>query len=135
MPEKVFKRIDWMLVFFILPIVLAGLFTMKSFSPLENGGTFFDKQIIWVFISFAVFFIFSFIDFRFLKRTDVLVFIFLFFSFILFLLFALGYVSRGAKSWFNFGFFSVQPVDAMKLVLILILAKYFSRRHVEIHDI
>jgi rod shape determining protein RodA len=135
MAEKVFKRIDWMLVFFILPIVLAGLFTMKSFSPLENGGTFFNKQIIWVLISFTVFFIFSFIDFRFLKRTDVLVFIFLFFSFILFLLFALGYVSRGAKSWFNFGFFSVQPVDTMKLVLILILAKYFSRRHVEIHDI
>lgn len=135
MAEKVLKRIDWMLVFFILPIVLAGLFTMKSFSPLENGGTFFDKQIIWVLLSFAIFFVFSFIDFRFLKRTNVLVFIFLFFSSMLLLLFALGYVSHGAKSWFNFGFFSVQPVDVMKLVLILILAKYFSRRHVEIHDI
>jgi len=135
MAEKVFKRIDWMLVFFILPIILAGLFTMKSFSTLEDGGTFFDKQIIWVFISFAVFFIFSFIDFRFLKRTNVLVSIFLFFSFMLFLLFILGYVSHGAKSWFNLGFFSVQPADIMKLVLVLVLAKYFSRRHVEIQDI
>lgn len=135
MAEKVLKRIDWMLVFFILPITLAGLVTMKSFSPLEDGGTFFNKQIIWILISFSLFFSFSFIDFRFLKRTNVLMSIFLFFSFMLFLLFALGYVSHGAKSWFNFGFFSVQPADAMKLVLVLILAKYFSRRHVEIHDI
>ena len=44
MAENVFKKIDWILVFFILPIVLAGLFTMKSFSPLEDGGTFFNKQ-------------------------------------------------------------------------------------------
>jgi rod shape determining protein RodA len=41
----------------------------------------------------------------------------------------------GAKSWFNFGAFSFQPSDMMKLVLILILAKYFSRRHVEIRNI
>ncbi len=135
MAEKVIKRIDWLLVLFILPIILAGLFTMKSFSALEGGSVFFNKQIIWVAVSFAVFFICSFIDFRFLKRTDVLVSIFLFASFILFLLFVLGHVSNGAKSWFNFSYFSFQPVDMMKLVLVLILAKYFSRRHVEIGDI
>ncbi|MEK7069346.1 MAG: rod shape-determining protein RodA, partial [Patescibacteria group bacterium] len=124
-----------MLVFFIVPIISAGLFTMKSFAPLEEGGSFFDKQIIWVIVSFLVFFIFSFIDFRFLKRTDVLVSLFLFLSFILLLLFILGQVSHGAKSWFNFGLFSFQPADTIKLILVLILAKYFSRRHVEIGDI
>lgn len=129
------KRIDWLLVIFILPIIGAGLVTMKSFAPLEGGGVFFNKQIIWVLISFFIFFIFSFIDFRFLKRTDVLVGIYLFISFILLSLFILGHVSHGAKSWFNFGLFSFQPVDVMKLVLVLILAKYFSRRHVEIRDI
>jgi rod shape determining protein RodA len=82
-----------------------------------------------------VFFIFSSLDFRFLKRTDILLFIFLLNSGILLLLFILGHVSHGAKSWFNFGYFSFQPVDTMKLVLVLILAKYFSLRHVEIGDI
>lgn len=135
MAEKVLNRIDWMLVLFILPIALGGLFTMKSFSLLENSGSFFDKQIIWLLISFFVFFIFSFIDFRFLKQTKVLVAIYLFFCFILLLLFILGHVSHGAKSWFDFGFFSFQPADTMKIVLILILSKYFSRRHVEIRDI
>jgi rod shape determining protein RodA len=135
MEEKILKKIDWLLVFFIVPIVLAGLITMKSFAPLEGAGDFFNRQIVWILISFAVFFIFYFIDFRFLKRTDVLIFLFLFFSGILLLLFILGNISHGAKSWFSFGTFSFQPVDMMKLILVLILAKYFSRRHVEIRDI
>ncbi len=133
--KKIYDEIDWLLVLFILPIISAGLVTMKSFAPLENAGEFFNKQVIWILVGFAVFFIFSFIDFRFLKRTDVLVFLYLFASLVLLTLFAFGNVSNGAKSWFNFGFFSFQPVDMMKLVLVLILAKYFSRRHVEIRDI
>src|ERR1035437_7141805 len=135
MAEKTLKRIDWMLVVFIVPIIAAGLVTMKSFTPLENAGDFFNKQIIWVFISFLVFFIFSFIDFRFLKRTDVLVFLFLTVCVALLVLIVLGQMMHGVKSWFDFGLFFFQPVDLMKLVLVLVLAKYFSRRHVEIKDI
>ena len=71
--SKISFGVDWLLVFFIVPLTLAGLITMKSFSPTEGAGDFFSKQIIWLLISFAVFFVFSFIDFRFLKRTDVLV--------------------------------------------------------------
>ena len=135
MVEKTFKTIDWLLVFFIVPVILAGLFTMKSFVPAEGAGNFFTKQIISVTLSLIVFFVFSFIDFRFLKRTDILVTLFLFFSGLLVLLFILGNVSHGAQSWFDFGSFSFQPVDFMKLILVLILAKYFSRRHVEIRNI
>lgn len=133
--QNTFKRIDWLLVFFLLPIIAGGLVTMKGFTPLDQGGAFFGKQIIWVIASFIIFFLFSFLDFRFLKRTDVLITIFLLNSIALLALFIVGHVSHGAKSWFNFGFFSFQPVDTMKLVLVLILAKYFSRRHVEIGDI
>jgi rod shape determining protein RodA len=135
MAEKALKRIDWLLVLFIVPIILAGLVTMKSFAPLENAGDFFSKQVIWVLISLAVFFIFSFIDFRFLKRTDVLVFLFIFFCLLLLGLIVVGSIAHGAKSWFDLGFFYFQPVDMIKLILVLVLAKYFSRRHVEIRDV
>jgi rod shape determining protein RodA len=135
MIEKAVKNIDWLLVLFILPIIVAGLVTMKSFAPLEDTGEFFSKQIIWILVGFTVFFVFSSMDFRFIKRSSVLVSIFLLNSFVLLSLFVLGYVSNGSKSWFDFGFFSFQPVDVMKLVLVLVLAKYFSRRHVEIRDI
>lgn len=135
MANLVTKQIDWLLVFFVLPIMAFGLFTMKSFVPAESEGNFFERQIIWILVSFVIFFIFSFIDFRFLKRTDILVFLFIFFSVILLLLFIIGTVANGAKSWFDFGGFSFQPADMMKLVLVLVLAKYFSRRHVEIRNI
>lgn len=133
--KKISGGIDWLLVAFILPIIAGGLITMKSFGSLEDGSNFFSRQIIWVIISFSIFYIFSFIDFRFLKQTNVLVFIFLLMSFILLFLVVLGSITGKNTSWFNFGFFSFQPVDLMKLALILILAKYFSRRHVEIRDI
>src|SRR3990167_406049 len=135
MAEKVLQRIDWLLVFFILPVVAGGLVTMKSFALAESGGDFFNRQIIWVAISFTVFFIFAFIDFRFLKQTGVLVFLFLLLALVLFILILLDNFGGGPKSWYSFGLFSFQPVDLMKLVLVLILAKYFSRRHVEIGDI
>lgn len=135
MLDKVSKRIDWMLVIFILPIISFGLITMRSFAVAEGTGNFFNKQFVWVLISFFIFFLFSYIDFRFLKRTNVLMFLFLFACGILLILFAVGQISNGAQSWFNFGVFSFQPADMMKVVLILILAKYFSRRHVEIKNI
>jgi rod shape determining protein RodA len=133
--SKISFGIDWLLVFFVVPIVLAGLFTMKSFVPEEGMINFFDKQIIWIILSFIVFFAFSFIDFRFLRRTDVLVALFGVFSILLIILFIIGHMVKGAQSWFSFGVFSFQPVDMMKLVLVLILSKYFSRRHVEIRNI
>ncbi len=126
---------DWLLVLYIIPIVSAGLVTMKSFTGTEGQADFAERQIIWVAICFAVFFIFSFIDFGFLKNTYVLVFIFSTLSLILLLLFVVGKISHGAQSWFDLGFFSFQPADMMKLALVLILAKYFSRRHVEIRDV
>lgn len=52
-------------------------------------------------------------------------------SILAFLLIAVRAI-KGAQSWIDLGFFSFQPTDFAKLLLILILAKYFSRRHIEI---
>jgi len=129
--SKVSSRIDWLLVLFLLPVVGAGLVTMKSFT---SETSFFSHQLMWIVISFSFFFIFSFIDFRFLKKTDILVSFFILFSFLLVLLFFIGNTANGSQSWFSFGGFSFQPSDMMKLIVILMLAKYFSRRHVEIEN-
>lgn len=116
---------------FIAPIIGAGLITMKSF---VGETPFFTQQLIWVCISFVFFFCLSFLDFRFLKKTKILMSIYLFFILLLVMLFVFGSTIKGATSWYKFGSFSFQPVDFVKLVLILMLAKYFSRRHVEIQN-
>lgn len=126
------KGVDWILISAVLLIVSAGLFTMNSF---VSNNIFFNRQILWISMSFLVFIIFSQIDFKFLRRTNVIVWIFIISVLVLTTLFILGTVSNGAQSWFTFGSFSIQPAEFVKLVLILLLAKFFSRRHIEIKNI
>ncbi len=130
--RKIIGGIDWILFFAMLFISLAGLVTMSS---LGGTGGFFNRQVVLLIVSFGVFFGFSLIDFKFLRRTQVIMWIFCFAVTLLLSLFFIGTISKGAQSWLNLGFFNVQPAEVAKLVLILILAKYFSRRHVEIRNI
>lgn len=112
-----------------LLISLAGLVSMYGFGT-DSGYA--PRQIIWLSLGLLVFFLTSTIDFRFLRRTGVVVSIYILAFFFLSLLFALGSVFKGARSWFDLGAFAIQPVDPAKFALILVLAKYFSRRHIEI---
>ncbi|MES2088273.1 MAG: rod shape-determining protein RodA [Patescibacteria group bacterium] len=130
--RKIFLAIDWTLVLCLLPILGAGLVTMNSF---VGESALFDKQIVWISVGFTIFFILSFFDFRFLRRTPVLVALFLISIFTLSVLLVIGGITNGSQSWFNLGFFFLEPADLSKLVLIAILAKYFSRRHIEIAHI
>lgn len=126
------RGIDWILILSTLPLVSAGLITMNAFT---GDSTYFYKQLTWVIVCLVLFFGLSFIDFRFLRKTWVSVSLFLGSCSILLLLFMVGKVVKGAVSWFNFGLLSFQPSDPIKLVIIIILAKYFSRRHIEIANI
>jgi len=121
--------IDWRLFLVVLPLLGAGLVTMNSF---VGESFFYERQIIWIALGLVVFFLFSLIDWRFLRRTWVSVALFIFSTLLLLALFVTSQATRGAVSWFDFGAFSLQPSDPIKIFLIIILAKYFSRRHVEI---
>lgn len=127
-----FRHIDYVLVGAALLISLAGLITMSSFTGVSP---FFDRQVVWLSISLAVFALAAIMDWRFLRRSGVVVGIYTGLSLLLIALFATGSVFKGAQSWFDFGAFAFQPVDLAKLGLIIVLAKYFSRRHVEIAHI
>lgn len=125
-------RIDWYMFIPAFLISLAGLVTMDSFS---GDHYFFVRQSAWILISLSVFLAASMIDWRFMRQTKVLVAVFLAMVFVLLLLFGVGHVAKGAQSWFRIGLFGLQPSDPAKLVTILILAKYFSRRHMEIANV
>lgn len=124
------KKVDWVLFFSILPVLFVGLITIKSFGP--GDDYFFVRQIIWIIISIIVFFALSFIEWRFLRKSEVLILFYL--LFIIFFVILLIFVKniKGASSWFKISFFSIEPSEPFKILIIFILAKYFSRRHVEI---
>lgn len=127
--RNIFAAIDGIAVGAALLIAGAGLVTMQSFSA-ESG--FFSRQLVWIIVSlFACVVCVSF-DYRPLRKTWVVVMLYGLIIFLLTLLIFFGSEVNGAKSWFSFGGFSFQPSDPGKIVLILMLAKYFSRRHVEI---
>ena len=128
--EKI--RIDWYLFVPALLISLAGLATMNSFT---GESYFFFRQSIWILVSIIVFILSSTVDWRFLRRTRVIVPAFLAMVGVLILLFSLAQMTRGVQSWFQFGSLSFQPSDVAKLIIIFLLAKYFSRRHIEIKNI
>lgn len=130
--KNLFKNIDWVLFASVISVCFAGLITMNSFT---GNSLFFERQTIWLIISVCVFFSISFIDWGFLKNTRIIVLLFVVSVVLLSLLFVIGSVFKGAQSWFNLGAFSFQPSDPIKLVVILLLAKYFSRRHIEIANI
>lgn len=132
MYNRFLSHIDWILVAALIPLVGAGLVTMHAFVGESN---FFNRQVIWVVLAFAAMIGASCIDFRFLKRTGVLVALFLVSVAVLIFLLLFGSEVKGATSWLSVGGIAVQPADPAKLVLIAILAKYFSRRHIEIAHI
>jgi rod shape determining protein RodA len=110
-------------------ISMAGLISMESFSA---TSPFADRQIIWLTLGLCAFFAVSSFDLRILRRTSVVTILYALSLALLALLFVAGSVFGGAQGWFNLGAFAVQPADPAKLALILVLAKYFSRRHIEI---
>ena len=125
-------RPDWLLVSATIPLVIFGLVTMNSFLA---KSYFFNRQITWILLAYALFLIFSFGDWRVLRKSWLLVAFYFVAVVTLALLFVLGQVTKGAQSWLSLGGLSLQPADFMKLILVLMLAKYFSKRHIEIANI
>lgn len=126
------RSIDPWIIFALVPILSAGLITMNSFTG-DNSVVM--HQLIWLCVSMIAFLVLSHAHIRFIKSTWVSVTLFVISVSLLGILTVLGRVSHGAESWFSFGFFSFQPSDFAKIALIIILAKYFSRRHIEIANI
>jgi len=126
---KKIAAVDWLLLIPAVLITITGLVTMYSYG---DEAIYFQRQLLWLMVSVVVFFIFSAIDFRFLRRTEVVVSVFLIMCALLAALFLFGTMVKGAQSWFSFGLFSFQPSDPAKIAVVIILAKYFTKRHREI---
>ncbi len=127
--REFFSKVDPWLFVPVLPILFFGLVTMNSF---EGSSQYFNHQLIWIGIAFVVCFVLARMDLSILRRGGFLLSLYVGIAALLLLLFALGHIAGGAQSWFSFGSFAFQPTDFAKIILIVVLAKYFSRRHVEI---
>lgn len=127
------RKMDWLLAFAAGVLIIIGLLTLASLSS-SSQFAFFSKQVIWALLGIVVFVGASFFDYRILRNySGLLILLFFVLTGFLLLLLLTGSRVRGVISWFHVGGLAIEPGEFMKIVLIVILAKYFSRRHVEIY--
>ncbi len=122
---------DWTLLFPALLLSFLGTLTMNTFG---QGASLAPRQLIWIVIATCIYFTLSTLDMRFIRRTVVVMTLYGVSILLLALVLVAAHPVLGARAWFSLGPVSFQPADLAKFSIIALLAKYLSRRHVEIGD-
>jgi rod shape determining protein RodA len=84
----------------------------------------YGKQFIWVLVSFFLALLTLYVEGDFFNKLAI--FIYGFFVLLLVLVLIIGKEVNGAKAWFGFGDFGIQPSEFSKIGVGLLLAKYIS---------
>ncbi len=129
-----FKKLDWILITSVLLLVGIGLLSLYSYS-LGRGDFFnFKKQIIFLVIGLFLMLGLSFFDWRVFQTNSYFILILYFFCVLSLVgLLFLAPEIRGVRGWYKLGPVSLDPIEFTKVVLIILLAKYFSMRHIEMY--
>lgn len=129
--KKFLFTIDWLTILPVLALTLMGVIVLLNLHI--NGldivsQSLIIRHIISICIGFIISIIIAKIDYRVFSTLIQP----LFFSMTILLILVLIFSTRinGAKSWFSIGVFNLQPGEFAKIVVVLIIAHYFSRyRH------
>lgn len=125
-------RYDWVLVGAVWCLVVLGLLTLFSLSSV-SAFPFFQRQLVWAAVGLLVMIGMSAVDVRlFRTQSGVVLLLYVVSTLLLMILLVGNTVIRGVESWFRFGSVLLQPAEIAKISLLILLAKFFSRRHVEI---
>jgi len=130
------RKLDWILIISALVLVGIGLLSLYSSSLGRDDFLNFKKQIIFFGIGFFLMLGISFFDWRQFREDPYLILILYFLCLVaLGGLFFFAPEIRGIKAWYKLGPVSLDPIEFTKIVLIILLAKYFSTRHIEMYRI
>ena len=128
------RKLDWKLVIPAVLLVCFGLVGIYSTCVAKNDFSNLEKQFIFFVAGFLIMTAVSFFDYRILRNNSLLILIF--YGVCLLLLVGLHFFApeiRGTRGWYKIGFLSLDPIEPTKIVLVVLLAKYFSMRHVEMY--
>jgi rod shape determining protein RodA len=133
MPQlrSLFAGFDPLLFFGITSLAVLGLVTMYSH---VGDNIFFDRQIVWILVAMVALFAATIPDYRLFRSGNLAFILYVVTVAALVLVLFVGEVTLGAQSRFDLGWFSLQPSDPAKIILVLVLAKYFAKRHALIGD-
>lgn len=126
--RRLIEHFDVILMLLIFSVCIMAFFNLysASFPPRVSGLPPYVKQAYFSLMAFSVFlFVISF-DYQKLHSWNYPVYV----AVIILLVLAetIGNTAGGAQRWINLGFFKLQPSEPAKLMLIITLASYFSRK-------
>lgn len=124
-----FRKFDWILIITSILLVGFGLVSIYNISSI-----YFLKQIIFLGIGIILMLVLSFFDWRGFQENPYFILV-LYFVCLLFLLGLFFFVPeiRGVKSWYKIGPVSFDPIGLTTIILIILLSKFFSMRHIEMY--
>ena len=121
------SNIDLIMLISSVALFLLGIAAIYSASPTKavTLSSYAVRQLMWGGISAVVYIVILRIGYR--KFIDLAGPLFLLMVFLFVVLLAIGYTTKGAQSWFNFGIMRFQPSEIGKVVLALVLAQICSK--------
>lgn len=136
--KDVFFNIDWITVIIFLVLVFSGWLNIYASAFNELHSNVFDfsmqygKQMMWIIATLSIAFVILLIDPKFFTAFSIPIYI----IFILLLagVLVLGTEIKGAKSWYQFGSFGLQPTEFVKFATSLALAKFLSARNTRVEE-
>ena len=130
------QKLDWILIGSSLGLVGIGALSIYSSSGARDDFSNFEKQLIFFAIGLLAMFLVSLFAYRLLRIAPYLI-LFLYVVGIAALagLFLFAPEIRGTKAWYRIGDISVDPIEYVKIILVVLLAKYFALRHIEVYRI
>jgi len=123
------KQFDWILFFITLILICIGLVAVYSTSAVQENSDFlnFKKQIIFGVTGIFFIFLLSFLNYHYLKIYSIIIYV-IGIALLLAVLF-FGISIRGTRGWFIVFGQIYQPVELIKIILLIILCKLFSDWH------
>lgn len=130
------KKMDWLMIGSAVLLSILGILSIYSSSIQSGDFLNLKKQVIFLVVGVALMFMFSFLDWRSIRDNPYLILIlYIICCAALLGLLLFGPVTRGIRGWYKFGSIAIDPIEAVKIILVIILAKYFSVRHVEMYKL
>lgn len=135
--KGIFKKVDWVMVFIFLFLVIFGWFNIYSAVYNEDHSSIFDlsqrygKQLIWIGAALLMAMIILMLDPRLFSQFSYLVYAVC--IVVLIAVVFLGKEVSGSRSWFQIGGFAIQPAEFAKVGTALAVSKYLSGQDISLN--
>jgi rod shape determining protein RodA len=119
-----YRDFDWALLGMVMALCTISIFEIYSATLHTKYAGFHTKQLYWILGGIVAMFIISKIDYH--QLIDVVWYLYGFFFLALIAVKLVGHKAMGGKRWIKMGPISFQPSEWFKLVLIVLVARYFA---------